>query len=601
MAIVPLSKVVLCGVSGRKTELLRRLQEFGEIHLDPQAESSEAGDGPRGAIADAGGEARAALEYLKACPRRRRPTTDTAEFRLDEVVAEALAIKGRVADLEEQLDALDERIRALEPWGDFRLPPREEIAGFRHWFYIVPHWRMEEMERVEHPWEAVGRDNRFCYVVVVAASLPEGVPGERSKVGAVPLSEVRRRRERVESDLEDAIAARERLTRWIGLVEGALAEAEDRSALARAAGGTFDAERFFVASGWIPAERVEALREFADKAELAMTAEPPGEEDSPPTLLRNAESVAGGQSLVGIYTTPAYRAWDPSVVVLFSFAAFFAMILCDAGYALLLGGIVLAYAGRMGRTAGGRRLRATFALVVAASVAYGALAGSWFGVAPPPDSALGAIHVLDASDQAGMMRLSLGVGIVHLLLANLIVAFGKGGTAAFAPLGWCVAIVGGCAAIGAPESAPAWIARAGGWAIGLGLGAVAVFASDRPFPPRGAKEVALRALDGLLALTNVSKAFGDALSYLRLFALGLSGAYMAQTFNDLARQALRASPELGILLAAGILLVGHGINFALCLMSGVIHGLRLNFIEFFGWSLPDEGRPFTPFGKKAIE
>jgi V/A-type H+-transporting ATPase subunit I len=56
---------------------------------------------------------------------------------------------------------------------------------------------------------------------------------------------------------------------------------------------------------------------------------------------------------------------------------------------------------------------------------------------------------------------------------------------------------------------------------------------------------------------------------------------------------------LGILLAILILVVGHGINVLLGIMGGVVHGLRLNCIEFFNWSLTEEGYPFRAFCKKA--
>ena len=88
------------------------------------------------------------------------------------------------------------------------------------------------------------------------------------------------------------------------------------------------------------------------------------------------------------------------------------------------------------------------------------------------------------------------------------------------------------------------------------------------------------------------------LSYLRLFALGLASAQLATTFNSLAVETVKI-PGLGILLAILIVLVGHGINLLLGIMGGVVHGLRLNCIEFFNWSLKDEGYPFRAFCKKA--
>ncbi len=91
------------------------------------------------------------------------------------------------------------------------------------------------------------------------------------------------------------------------------------------------------------------------------------------------------------------------------------------------------------------------------------------------------------------------------------------------------------------------------------------------------------------------------LSYLRLFALGLASASLAGTFNDMAGQVKEALPGIGILFALLIALFGHTLNFVLALSSGFIHGLRLNFIEFFRWSISEEGHPFNAFARKEKE
>jgi V/A-type H+-transporting ATPase subunit I len=88
------------------------------------------------------------------------------------------------------------------------------------------------------------------------------------------------------------------------------------------------------------------------------------------------------------------------------------------------------------------------------------------------------------------------------------------------------------------------------------------------------------------------------LSYLRLFALGLASASLAVTFNDLATQAMGAGPGIGLLLALLILALGHVLNLVLAVVSGVVHGLRLNLIEFYNWGINEEGYPFNAFRKK---
>jgi V/A-type H+-transporting ATPase subunit I len=132
--------------------------------------------------------------------------------------------------------------------------------------------------------------------------------------------------------------------------------------------------------------------------------------------------------------------------------------------------------------------------------------------------------------------------------------------------------------------------------IGTGLLMVLLFNSDRPF--KGPLNILLRFLDGLKGVAGVTTAFGDVLSYLRLFALGLASASLAVTFNDLANQAMGAGPGVGLLLALLILALGHVLNLVLAVVSGVVHGLRLNLIEFYNWGINEEGYPFNAFRKK---
>jgi V/A-type H+-transporting ATPase subunit I len=117
------------------------------------------------------------------------------------------------------------------------------------------------------------------------------------------------------------------------------------------------------------------------------------------------------------------------------------------------------------------------------------------------------------------------------------------------------------------------------------------------FSGYGEKPLA-RIFKGVTALAGISGAFGDVLSYLRLFALGLASASLAMAFNDMAKDVQQAIPGIGFLFGLLILLLGHALNFLLSVSSGFIHGLRLNVIEFFKWGVKDEGNPYRPFERK---
>ena len=104
-------------------------------------------------------------------------------------------------------------------------------------------------------------------------------------------------------------------------------------------------------------ERPRHWNLLPERIRLAFACASPDPDDHPPTLFSNPRPIAGAEGAVTFFMTPGYRAWDPTWVMFFSFAAFFAMILADAGYGLVLGVILAFVAKRLGRTESGRRFR----------------------------------------------------------------------------------------------------------------------------------------------------------------------------------------------------------------------------------------------------
>ena len=596
MSIVHLKKLTLAGLLKERIPVLEQLQTLGCLHLvslvgvprEPETVP------PAHAVG-----ARKALRYLGDVPDKRHQVRDEADFDMPKTVATVLANQDRLRQANDWRDTLVQHIEALAPWGDFRLPGSDAVAGRRLWFYIVPERQMRMLDELSLPWQVVHKDNRQSWVVVIDRKEPPGdaLPVPRAHTGALSLSELHKRLEEAELELEDAVAERQALTRWIYLMSRHLARAEDQAALSHAAAQTRVAEELFLVQGWVPGPAVAAVSALAERQGLAMLLEEPEPTDRPPTLLENPEPLAAGQDLVGFYQMPAYGTWDPSRVVFFSFAIFFAMILSDAGYALVLGLVLAGFWPYLGRSASGRRWRILCTVLVGGSLVWGVLVGSYFGVSLSPESFWRRLKLLDLHDFDTMTQLSVGIGVLHLVLAHLEQTWLKRGrVVAWGHVGWIVALLGAFAMwLGGVHGAPHGVSATGQWALGLGLLAVFAFASERAV--RDLRSVLLRLLDGMRALTGVTRVFGDVLSYLRLFALGLASASLALTFNDLAQQASQVR-GMGLLFAILILLVGHLLNLLLALMSGVVHGLRLNYIEFYNWALSGEGYAFQPFKKK---
>lgn len=594
MTIIPLNKVTVFGLGVDKVPVLEGLQRLGCMHLIPLKSAPQTSEF---VTTDAGKEARQALNYIMDVPRRRHRVTSEADFDLDQVVAEALANKQKQREANDRRIALNNRLKELAPWGNFTLPNLNELGGYRFWFYQVPHAKFKQLQELELPWQSVYEDQRYHYVIVIAKEEPppDALPVSRIHAGSVSPAQVKYQLEQIEIELDEIEAEREALSRWIFLLSKHLARAEDKVALKRAETQSDEREGIFMVQGWIPQPELKRLDAFAEKQGLAFLAEPPKPDETPPTLMDNPPKFKGGQDLVTFYETPGYRDWDPSIVVFFSFAAFFAMILCDAGYALVLAGVVAYLWPRMGKSTGGRHFRIVAVVGLIFAFVYGILAGSYFGVEPPFGSILANFKVLDLNNYNDMMKLSISVGCLHIILANGVVAYqGVGISDKAKPLGWIAVILGGLFM---------YLSGGAGSLFNLGVGlmgggflAILLLSSTRKLD--SLKALFLRLFDGVSSLVGISKLFGDVMSYLRLFALGLASASLAITFNQLAEQVYNAVPGLGLPLAILILLLGHGINILLGIISGFVHGLRLNFIEFFNWSLSEEGTPFQAFTKK---
>lgn len=597
MTIVQLNKLYLYGTTAQQESVLEQLQQLGCVHLVPLRELDEL-------LMERGSqEAKEAYRYLLRAPMRRRLATDESKFDRESLISELLEIKNRRAELWTERDELTHAIEKLTPWGEFRLPSQTELPGYRFYFYQVP---LRDQQRIpDRPVsKVVSRDNRFAYVVVVAASKPETFVGESIELDPRPQSELRARLDQVEEELEELHWRRTTLTRWRHMLRDDLNAADDQAAKVVAAGGLQSDEQVFALQGWMPEVARQDVEQMARDNNLALVISKPGADESPPTLLKNPERVAGAEKCVTFYITPGYHTWDPTTVVFFSFSLFFAMIIADAGYGLVMAAVLALGWSKIGQLKSGPRIRNLFLGIITATIIYGVMVGSFFGVEPNPGSLLDSLRVrVDGKplmeNRNLMMAITVAIGVAHLSLANFITAFRKRRQLrSIGHLGWGLLMIGAFL-LGAGQFLEVPPVKQ----AGIGLAAtggvfILLFSSDRPLWTLNFKTHAMRLVDGLVQVTNLSKAFGDVLSYLRLFALGLASAQLAITFNGIAAGVYEQG-GIGILFAIVILLVGHGINFLLGLMGGVVHGLRLNCIEFFNWGLTQEGYAFVPFNKRA--
>ncbi|MTI44878.1 V/A-type H+-transporting ATPase subunit I [Roseibium hamelinense] len=593
MTIVPLKKVSLLGVLDDKHAVLETVQAFGNLHLIPLSSAQkelEAVPSPTGQ------DAVNALRWLMDCPEQRRPVTRSEDFNTEAFVEKTLRNRIMIRETEDRIAWLQKRIASVKPWGEFSFAALQDVGDYRLWFYIVPKTKLGLIDPGKVTFETVHEDRYRAHVVVLSPDEPpsDAMPVPRSHIGEKSLSELQRELEDTEVVLEGLELDRRLLTAWRVLLAENLAAARDNSARQRAALETADDERVFVLQGWARADQLYEVEALAEDLGIAVYSEDPSESDAPPTLLENPARLAAGEDLVEFYQTPGYRDWDPSIIVYISFVLFFGMIMTDAGYGLILLGVLFLYRKRFQRSATSQRLLKMAMWLMASTAFFGVITGSYFGISPPPDSLLGYLKIMNLKEIETMMKLNITIGVSHIVLANTARCLHMTSWhERIQPIGWSIVALGGLATYlgnGTP------VAHAGPIAIVLGLLAIGFFASNRPV--NSLSSAGMRVFDGFAALARIVNMFSDILSYMRLFALGLAAASLAETINSLSGQLMHAVPGIGLLVALFVLVIGHAINIGLGIIAGCVHGLRLNVIEFFNWALTDEGKPFRPFKKE---
>jgi V/A-type H+-transporting ATPase subunit I len=284
---------------------------------------------------------------------------------------------------------------------------------------------------------------------------------------------------------------------------------------------------------------------------------------------------------------------------------FFAICLCDAGYGLVLLLVGLALLFKGGES---MRQAALLSIVCAsATVAFGFYANSFFGVAISDYAPV--IKFLDF--QQDFFSISLAIGVFQILVGMAINIYMQtklfGFTSTFGLLGWFIILLSGSLALGLPMfgiGIPGFDASSPVFYVLLGIGALLMTVLNNikrnPLVNIGA---------GLWdAYNNITGLLSDVLSYIRLFAIGLSGGVLAQVFNSLAMglsgmgDMAPGTPWYGyivpVIAASIILLIGHGINLFMSAISSFVHPMRLTFVEFYKNAGFEMGqRSFDPLRK----
>jgi V/A-type H+-transporting ATPase subunit I len=507
-------------------------------------------------------------------------------------VREVDALLKKKSRLRERLDELLMAERRLAPFGDF--DPREAASLRERGVFLSLH-RVGPDEPVRYPEDAavieLSRDKDSLYMAVVSLGAPfQGVP--EVVPGPAGLSELR-------EEIRDVSRRMAELDAGVGAysgdrpkVEELLRRVEKRlefDEVAAGMGGIELGDRPLVLlEGYVPAEREDDLRAAAGSAGWGLVTREPEEGDEPPTWLRNPAWVRPIKSVFdAVGVLPGYREADVSGPVLLFLSLFFAMLVGDAGYGLLF--MVLAALGRARFKSAPKGVFTLLFVMSGCTMVWGALSGNWFGVPdlPAPLAGLRLDWLSGEGAAENVMGLTFLIGAVHLSLAHVWTAVRLAPDPRFlSQLGWlAVTWVMYFAAMSLVLMRP--FPQGASWALGLGVAFIVLFT----VPPN---RIRTQWTDFVMMPLSLISNFVDVVSYVRLFAVGAATFAVAEAFNGMA--AGLGGGLLSGLGAALILFFGHALNILLASMGVLVHGVRLNTLEFAGhMGLRWSGHGYAPF------
>lgn len=341
--------------------------------------------------------------------------------------------------------------------------------------------------------------------------------------------------------------------------------------------------------GWLEIEHTENLlailkKHFNDKIVVKVAEVSESDLDSVPTKLKNNGLVEPFEMLTTMYGLPNYRELDPTPLVMPFFFIFFGMMVADFGYGILLA-VLSAIPLKLLKLSRSQKNTVKLVHILSWSIIlWGLIYGSFFGFTMP-------FQLIDINnDITIVMILSIGIGLVHLLIAFGLNVYLKSKDRKFAVaftegLAWMLIIVGLIMLV------------IGMFVPGLSVlstlgGGLAILSLIGIFVGNVIEAGSISGIGGgLLGLINGVSYFGDVISYSRLMALGLSGVSIAAAFNMI----IAYIPPVGRFTIGAVIFMGlHIFNLSLSMLTAAVHSLRLIFVEFFGKFYTGNGKAFSP-------
>lgn len=585
--IVKMKKVTIATLASGVSETLDALADLGVLHVMPTRppESEEVEElKSRMEIIER------AYNVLPAKKTAEKQDADVSAFDVAQNVLSTLELKHQN---DVRLQSVTKAIDRLAPLGDF-LP--SDIDYLRENGLNVKIYQCSQIDLLQTemtvPYSVFAGDGHARYILAVS-DRPFDLPLEKFRIPEKSLIEFEKDAELIREELEELEARLERFSSDRPALKQELSLLSGRVEFSEVAAGMGRQETISYLKGYCPANDIEKLEHSARQMGWGLMTEDPPEESEVPTFIRNPAWIRVIDPVFRFLgTTPGYGEFDVSLWFLVSLSLFFAMLVGDGGYALLF--LIGTFIVRLKFKSAEKEPFILLYVFSATTILWGLISGTWFGV-----ERLGNLPVLSrfvlsdldsfSDNQDFMMQFCFSLGFIHLVIAHMIRVFRLiNSIRVFSQIGWIFILsflyfLTNHLVLGKPLPGFSLYLLLTGFLLS------GIFSNPQ-------KNFVKSSILGLVDLPlNIITSFSDMVSYLRLFAVGYATVIVAVSFNDMAAS-LGAGTFLQTIMAGLLLLLGHTINIALAAMAVLVHGVRLNMLEFSShlgmtWS----GTVYKPF------
>ena len=521
-----------------------------------------------------------------------------------QVLDEVDALQTEHGKLSQQLQSYAKEKEVLEVWGNFEPTGIQKLkdAGYIIGFYSCSQGNYKEEWETEYNAMIVNRiSSKVFFVTVTKAGQEVDLDVEQAKLPAYSLS----RLEALYDTTEQAIEGNEK--KLVALSEtdipslkAALKELQSQIEFSKVVLSSEQTagDKLMLIEGWAPAYSKVEIEAYLNDAHVYYEIPDPMPGDNVPIRLNNKGFFAWFEPICKLYMLPKYNELDLTPFFAPFFMVFFGLCLGDSGYGLFLFLGATAYRLLAKKVTPSMKSIISLIQVLSASTFFcGLLTGTFFGANIydldwPIVQRLKHAVLMDNND---MFRLSLILGVIQILFGMVLKAVNQtiqfGFKYAIATIGWIILLVS--TAVSALFSSSELLSMGGtAYKVVLCISGAMIFLFNTP-----GKNIFMNIGLGLWDSYNmVTGLLGDVLSYVRLFALGLSGGILAGVFNSLA---VGMSPDnviAGPIVMVLIFVIGHAINMFMNVLGAMVHPMRLTFVEFFKNSgYEGGGKEYKPF------